>query len=165
MFLLLVGTYFYARMQFTNWPPPGSNTQGLLLPAINLLILVVSCIPMHVADKAILRSDWETAAKGMWANVALGFVALAIQIYLWSRFEFSWYANLYGSVIWVMLGVHTMHMVASLIESTVLTVAAMLGYKNDRVRLGSNVDEIYWFFVVIMAVILYAVVFLAPRII
>ena len=47
MIVLLLGGYLYERMHFVSWPPPGANTQGLLLPTVNLLILSASCVPMH----------------------------------------------------------------------------------------------------------------------
>ena len=163
MLLLLIAVFLYTRMHFAEWPPPGANTQGLLLPALNLLLFIASCIPMHIGDKAVLRCDWPLVNLGMTVATAMGIVALAVQIYLWSRFEFTFSDHIYGSFVWMLLGVHTMHVCAALVETIVLGTLVHRGYKSDKVRQGLNVDEIYWFFVVISALFVYGAVFYGAR--
>ena len=61
MFALLVGTYFYLRMNFTNWPPVRSDAglyqtnPDLGFATANLLVLIASCVPMFLVDRACLR--------------------------------------------------------------------------------------------------------------
>jgi cytochrome c oxidase subunit III len=164
MILLLVASYLYERTLFAAWPPPGTDTQGLLLPTLNLLLLGTSTIPMHIADKAVLKCEWRTTMIGMVVCILMGIAALALQVYIWSRFNFSWHSGVYGSLIWILMGLHTAHVVAALLETIVITALPFLGYKSDQVRKALNVDEIYWYFVVVSAVPVYGVVFYAPRI-
>lgn len=162
--LLLFAAYFYIRLQFTHWPPPGASAHSLVLPAINCLILLLSIIPMHMGDKAVIRGDWRNTFIGGWLSVALGFVALGIQLYLMADFEFRWYTHLYGSIIWLTMGLHTVHLVAANVETVVLLCLAHAGYKDERVQLGLNVDEVYWIFVVLIGVVMYGIIYLGPRI-
>jgi heme/copper-type cytochrome/quinol oxidase subunit 3 len=118
---------------------------------------------MHMADMAVLKCEWSMAKTGMLTSIALGLVALALQVYMWSRFDFSWHSHVYGSYIWFLLFLHTAHIIGSVTESVVLTILPLRGYKNDSVRQGLNVDEIYWYFVVVSAIFVYAIVFYAPR--
>ena len=66
MFALLVGTYFYLRMNFTNWPPVRSDVAlyktnpDLGFATANLVVLIVSCVPMFIVDRACLRMDLRT---------------------------------------------------------------------------------------------------------
>ncbi|MCC6589724.1 MAG: heme-copper oxidase subunit III [Bryobacterales bacterium] len=162
--LLLFAAYFYIRLQFTHWPPPGASSHSLVLPGINCLILLASIVPMHIGDKAVMRGDWRMTYIGGWISVAMGFVALIIQLYLMSDFEFRWYTHLYGSIVWLTMGMHTVHLAAANVETMILLSLAHGGYKDQRVKLGLNVDEVYWVFVVLIGVLTYGIVYLGPRI-
>ena len=62
MFALLIAAYFYVRGNFHAWPPPQTNwviaryntNPALPLALINLAVIVLSCIPMAVADRMAL---------------------------------------------------------------------------------------------------------------
>jgi heme/copper-type cytochrome/quinol oxidase subunit 3 len=157
--ILMVAIYFYARLQFDEWPPAGANTLDWKLPAANMALLILSCLPMRLGDKAILRDDWRGAQFWSWIATAMGAAAAALQIYLMSLFKFRWDSHLYGSVVWFTLGFHTLHVVVATLETATILTFAGLGYKDERVKLALNVDEVYWFMVVVSAAVIYAVVF------
>jgi cytochrome c oxidase subunit III len=165
LFLMALATYFYIRLQFTHWPPPGNNVPSLVLPTVNVVILLLSCIPMHIADKAVLKCEWRPTIIATAITIAMGGVYLALRFVEWRRFDFAWDTNIYGSIVWFILGLHTAHVIAALLETTFLLYLALIGKRDERVRQGMNVDEIYWFFVVGTGILLYGVIYVAPMVI
>jgi heme/copper-type cytochrome/quinol oxidase subunit 3 len=163
LFLVVIGAYFYIRLQFVHWPPPGNNVPPLGIPTLNVFLLLVSCIPMHIADKAVLKHEWRKVIWGTVFSLLLGFTYLGIRVVEWRKFNFAWDSNIYGSIVWLTLGLHTSHVIAALVETTILLFLVLIGKRDDRVRQALNVDELYWYFVVISGVLLYVVIFIGPR--
>src|SRR5205814_8989131 len=78
MFALLVGSYFYLRMNFTHWPPVRSDV-GLYhtIPDFgfatgNLLVLIAICVPRFIVNRACLRMDLRSVRIGMAIMVLIG---------------------------------------------------------------------------------------------
>ena len=163
LFAMLIAAYLYARMSFAVWPPPGANLPDLVLPTAAVVILLLSCIPMYWGDQATHTHDWTRMAAGLILNWVAGVVYLILRIIEWRKFDFSWSSHLYGSLVWALLGLHTAHVIGSLCETLVLLVILAAGHREEKLREGLNQDEIYWYFVVISGVLLYATVHLVPR--
>src|SRR3954463_16312876 len=76
--LLLLVSYFYIRRNFQEWPPPQPSTaQGLFNPqpdllwsTIELVLIVLSVLPMYWTDKAAER-DEDRKVRGGLAVVTL----------------------------------------------------------------------------------------------
>lgn len=162
LLLMLVAAYFYYRLHFESWPPPGNATPSAYLPTVNVILLVVSCLPMYLADKATLRKDWTLAIIGTVVSLLIGWIYFAIRLIEFKGLNYGWDSNLYGSLVWLILGIHTTHVIAAQVETTALLALVLMGKRDDRVRQGLNVDEIYWYFVVGSGVLIYFLVFLAP---
>src|ERR1051326_4001747 len=60
MFAMLVATYLYLRTVNLDWPPSTVIKPDLTLPTVNLLIMLLSCIPMLIADVAAKRGNATT---------------------------------------------------------------------------------------------------------
>jgi heme/copper-type cytochrome/quinol oxidase subunit 3 len=75
-----------------------------------------------------------------------------------------WDANAYGSIVWAILLLHTTHLVTDCFDTVVLA-ALMHTPHGEKPRRSVDVSEnaLYWHFVVITWVPLYALVYLVPR--
>jgi cytochrome c oxidase subunit I+III len=75
-----------------------------------------------------------------------------------------WYNNAYGSAVWILMGLHTAHLLTDAWDTVVLTVTM---HKEELVEGKRFVDvsenAFYWYFVVASWLPIYAVVYLAPR--
>jgi heme/copper-type cytochrome/quinol oxidase subunit 3 len=80
-------------------PPPGGELPKLLLPTIGLIILLVSAIPIHYADKATLKQNWAAAKTGMLLNIFCSFAFMALRIFEWHTFSFKWNTQLTEQVV------------------------------------------------------------------
>jgi heme/copper-type cytochrome/quinol oxidase subunit 3 len=161
---LLVATYFYLRFWLPAWPPPGATFPALRWPTLNLLVLIVSALPMRMADKAAERGDRRGVQVGLVGGIVLGLAFLAGRIAIWRTFPFDYASHAYGSIVYTILGAHTMHVVAATAEAAVLLFFACQPDKfHDEQRLGVVTSGLYWNFVVGSWIVLYAVVYLGPR--
>src|SRR4051794_35112178 len=128
MFGLLVATYFYLRMNFAHWPPPRPEASlyqtrpDLGLSTANLLVLIVSVIPMVLVDRACLRFDLRTVRIGMVLMVLLGVVTIALRFAEFSGLKFRWDDNAYAAIVWTTLGMHLLHLITGTAENVIMTV-------------------------------------------
>src|SRR5918911_827968 len=128
MFGLLVATYFYLRMNFTHWPPTRPEVSlyhtnpDLGFSTANLLVLLLSVIPMAMVDRACLRFDLRTVRIGMTAMVLLGLVTIALRFFEFSGVKFRWDDNAYAAIVWTTLGMHLLHLITGTAENLVMTM-------------------------------------------
>jgi cytochrome c oxidase subunit III len=162
IFALLIATYFYLRMNVPVWPPPGSELNRPVLPTIGLVILLLSVYPTYVASEAVVKGEWLTAKIGMVLNILCALLFLILRIVEWRSLNFRWDTNAYGSIVWTILGLHSSHVFASMVESSFLTFFLFKGRMGEKQRLGIRVDSVYWYFVVGAWIPLYLVLYVAP---
>ena len=162
---LLVAVYFYLRFWLPVWPPPGAGRPPLGWGALNLLLLAVSAIPMHLADKAAEHEDRHGVQVWLIVGSILGLAFLAGQILIWRSFTFDYASHAYGSIVFTLFGLHCMHVVVCLGEVAVLLVLSFLPDDfHDEQRLGVVTSGLYWNFVLGTWVVLYLVLFVGPRV-
>ena len=75
-----------------------------------------------------------------------------------------WDSNAYGSIVWVLLGLHTTHLGTDLGDTAVVLAALMFTTSRPRPRFGDvSENALYWYFVVLAWLPIYAVLYLVPR--
>jgi heme/copper-type cytochrome/quinol oxidase subunit 3 len=161
VFAVALVAYFYLRSLAPSWPP--GPPPDLLWGTFNTGVLLVSVIPNHLAAKASEREDLGKVR--FWLVVCLGF-AVVFQVV--RGFEFTalnthWTANAYGSIVFALLVLHTVHMVTDFIDTVVLTVLMFTGPLNGRRFVDVNENADYWWFVVAAWLPIYFTVYLVPR--
>jgi len=75
-----------------------------------------------------------------------------------------WYANAYGSIVWVLIRLHTTHLITDTVDTAVLTALLYTGPFENRRLLDTSENAVYWYFVVLTWLTIYAVIYLAPRV-
>jgi cytochrome c oxidase subunit 3 len=77
-----------------------------------------------------------------------------------------WDSNAYGSIVWTLLGLHTLHIATDLADTLVLT-ALMFTRHGYMTRRFSDVNDnaVYWDFVVLSWMPIYALVYWFPRLV
>src|SRR5213075_1222878 len=107
MFAMLIATYLYLRVANLDWPPSTVPNPDLTLPTVNLLIMILSCVPMIIADRAATRAN-VTAVRICFAICVIAGVAiLVIRSIVVANLGFKWSDHAYGSVVWISIGMHT----------------------------------------------------------
>ena len=161
VFALAAVTYSYFRGGAVEWPPPGAEMPRLL-GTVNLALLIASMFPMHLANRAALRGELRPMRRGLFVTTAIGFVCLALRAFELSGMTFRWNHHAYGSIVWTIFGLHTLHLLASCVENALFLVLLFRGPVEDKHRLDMRLNGMYWFFVVLSWVPLYAFLFWDP---
>jgi len=93
-----------------------------------------------------------------------GIVPLVPRIFEFPALNIRWDDNAYGSILWVMLGLHTTHILTDLADTLVLT-CLMFSRHGDNLRRYGDVEDnaLYWNFVVATWLPLYGCIYWIPR--
>ena len=162
-FGLGIAIYLYLYALALGWPL-GAPVPGLGPGTILTAFLSISIVPN------LLLSRW--AERRELGKVRIGLVIMSlvpIPVLILRGFEFPalhtlWDSNAYGSVTWTLLGLHTTHLLTDLIETWVLTVLMFTRHGPNKRRFGDVQDNaLYWNFVVLAWLPLYACIYWVPR--
>jgi heme/copper-type cytochrome/quinol oxidase subunit 3 len=155
-------TYFYLR-GMGRWPPAETPLPGLGMSTVNVCLMLASLAPMRWTSRAARRLDVRRARIGLAACSFLGLLFLALRWLEFVNLNIGWLANAYGSVVWTTLGFHTSLIVIE--EAEVLGATVILFRHRVPVRYMSDAADIalYWYFLVLVWVPLYAMIYLLPR--
>jgi heme/copper-type cytochrome/quinol oxidase subunit 3 len=154
LFGCLIASYFYLRFKNGTWPPAGIDEPSVTLPLVLTAALVLSAVPIFGAVRAA-RGGRRWAA---WRFIALALVIqgayLGLQIHLFvdDINSFSPTATAYGSIYFVLLGVHHAHVAVGLLLEVWLLGVLAFGLTNYRL-IAIRVIAIYWYFVAAMGVL------------
>jgi len=162
VFGLLLVSYFYLRTQHTTWPLAGQPPE-LWWGTINTLVMVASAWPNQWTKKAAEQQNIGRVRIGMGLCLAFAVVFLVLRIFEFRGLHVRWDDNAYGSVVWTLLGAHTLHLLTDAFDTVVLWVLSF----TDRfeARRFSDVSEnaMYWNFVILAWLPIYLVIYFASR--
>jgi cytochrome c oxidase subunit 1/cytochrome c oxidase subunit I+III len=162
VFALLFVAYFYLRDRMVQWPPTVLGTQSFVFALIGLGALLVSCVPMQLANKAAKRDDLPKLRLGWSLMTLAGIAFVVLRFFEFSKLTVRWDSHAQGSVVWVMLGLHTMHGLFASGEN--LTILAILcrGPIEEKHLVDVVVNGLYWYFIVAADLLITAVFYLDP---
>jgi heme/copper-type cytochrome/quinol oxidase subunit 3 len=161
-FALAIAAYFYLRLRNDTWPP---NVPPPMLRwgTLNTLVLLASLLPNELAKNASERVDLAKVRLWLVVCLAFGIVFNAIRVYEFASLNVSWDTNAYGSVVWLLLGLHTTHILTDVIDTSVLTVLMFVGPVEEKRFVDVSENAVYWYFVVLTWLPIYGVIYWAPR--
>ncbi len=162
-FAILAAAYFYIRRNFDTWPPR-TLLPDLGVSSLNLLVIVVSAAPFWNAARLAFRHE-RPRVVGAWLalGVLFGLAAIVLRILEFPALHTRWDSNAYGSITWTILAVHFAHLLAGTIETLPIALVMFVGPVEKNHYADATVMAVYWYFIVISWVALYAIVFIAPR--
>lgn len=163
VFSTLISSYLYLRFAALSWPPGEIEPPELALPLANSIILFASSAVVYWADRGIKQGDLRRLKIGMGAGITLGVTFLALKVVEYRDSEYYWDTHAYGSIIWAIILFHSMHVGAVVAKGCVMEVLAFRGYFNDKRHLGIDINGMYWHFVALVWIPLFAVIYLVPR--
>jgi heme/copper-type cytochrome/quinol oxidase subunit 3 len=171
MFGLLAASYFYIFLYTSPWPPPRTAPPSTLFTApdllpgtITVILLVASCIPMFLADRAARHFEAKRVIFWLVVSALFGVAALVLRFYEFPAIHFRWDSNAYGSVVWFLLGFHLMHLSASIVETAMIASWNAVHGMDERRAVDTTVNAAYWYWMSLVWVPLYLIVYFAPRV-
>jgi heme/copper-type cytochrome/quinol oxidase subunit 3 len=162
VFAIAIAMYFYLRDINAAWPLDAPAPE-MRWGTANLAILIASLVPNEFAKRAAQRLDMPRCRLWMTICLAFSMAFLAVRGLEFAALNVKWYANAYGSIVWFLLGLHTTHLITDTIDTAVLDVLLFTGPLEGRRFVDVSENAVYWYFVVLSWLPIYAVVYLAPR--
>jgi cytochrome c oxidase subunit 3 len=165
MFALVIGAYFFLGTRSPAWPPSNVTPPDLLWGTVNTILLLGSAVPNELAKKAAERIDLR--ATRLWLIVCLlfGVAFNAVRVLEFKHLNTMWTYDAYGSVVWLLLGLHTTHILTDVLDTGVLTALMFRGPVEELRFVDVSENAVYWYFVVLVWVPIYGVIYWAPRLI
>lgn len=164
LFLLLLATYFYLRFKSDGaWPPSGRDP-AILKPLTATLILVVSSVPVAFAARAAGALERARVRVALLIAVVLGLTFLVFQDVLVqnSLDRFGPRDSAYGSIYYLLIGLHATHVAGGVLLAG---WAVLRSWRFDRSAIVTvQVSALYWHFVNLIALLVFAVLYLSPRV-
>ena len=163
VFALAIGAYFFLATRAPSWPPSGVAPPALRWGTINTIVLLASLIPNELAKRAGERVDLRGVRLWMVACLVFGVVFNVLRVYEFKYLNVTWDHDAYGSVVWLLLGLHTTHIVTDFLDTGVLTALMFIGPVEERRYVDVEENALYWYFVVLAWLPIYGVIYWAPR--
>ncbi|MCA1652879.1 MAG: cytochrome c oxidase subunit 3 [Sphingomicrobium sp.] len=163
-FALAIAAYFFLMSQEQSWRPEPTIPPGLLPGILFTVLILLSEIPNTMAKKAAEAEDVQGVRKILPWICAIGAVLLIIRIFEFRVINVGWSDNSYGSIIWALLVLHTVHVLTDWVDTLVLT-ALMFTPHGTAGRRFVDVSEnsLYWRFVWLSWLPIYVLIYWLPR--
>jgi cytochrome c oxidase subunit III len=162
VFALAIVAYFYLRSQSERWPPLELPPE-LLWGTVNTVVLLASTLPNHWVKQRAEALDRRGVRIGLSVCMLFSLLFLAVRVLEFSALNCRWDVTAYGSIVWMLLGLHTFHLLTDAWDSGVLTVLSFTGPFEGKRYVDVSENALYWYFVVASWLPIYAVIYWAPR--
>ena len=163
MLVICFVSYFYLRTRVIEWPPPPVELPDLLVPTINLIVMLLSIIPMYLASRAARRLATRRLLIWTLVCVAMGLIFITLRVFEFYALNVSWDTNAYGSILWTIIVIHTFHLVTEILETFVFAIIVARGHTEPKYFVDATDNALYWYFIIGIWVPCYVLIFLAPR--
>jgi cytochrome c oxidase subunit 3 len=162
VFVLAIMAYFYLRSQSQGWPPGVANPD-LHWGTLNTLILLASLVPNEFTRRAAHAHDLRKVRMGLVICLVFSVAFVGVRFLEFGALHVRWDTNAYGSIVWVLLSLHLVHLLTDFFDSAVLTALMFLGPLEGRRYVDIAENTGYWYFVVAAWIPIYLVIYWAPR--
>ena len=162
MFVMAIITYFFLRTRVPDWPP-GLGNPDVTLGTVNTLVLLASVLPNQMTKKAAEHMELARVQRLLLVCLAFGVVFLVIRALEFGSLGVRWNSNAYGSIVWVIMGLHTAHLLTDVLDTGVLTALMFTGHVEPKRFVDVSENALYWYFVVLSWIPIYLTVYFAPR--
>jgi cytochrome c oxidase subunit III len=162
----LIGAYIILRggQGFSNWPDP-TRSLNVPLTAANTFLLICSSVTLVWGLQGYQADKQRQGNLGMILTTFFGAVFVGVQAYeyyeLWGHgVKLHDGANLFSSCFYAMTGFHGLHVFLGVVALSVLSVMGLMGKFNSRNFAAVEYTGLYWHFVDLVWIILFAIVYL-----
>jgi heme/copper-type cytochrome/quinol oxidase subunit 3 len=162
-FALAAGAYLYLFSQSRTWPPAGDAAPGLLWSGLFTLGLVATELPNLWVSRAAKAKNAAGVRMGVLLMTILGLVVLVLRGFEIAHVNVRWDQDGYGSVLWLLIVLHTSHVATDLGDTGVLALWLHTHEIGDDQFADVSDNANYWTFVVVAWLPIYPLLYWAPR--
>jgi cytochrome c oxidase subunit III len=161
---LCAAAYLYVTQNFSTWPPQNTPLPSLVAPTVQVVVMLVSLLPAQWTANAACRYDLGAVRIGL--TIATAFAIAIVGLRAWEllvSLNVKWDANAYGSVQWLVLGVHATLLAVELVEIGGMMLIFWLAPVEEK-HMSDVADMVfYWYFMILSWLPLYVLCFWLPR--
>ena len=161
-FVLALAAYFFLLPFEQRWPPQ-QPPPDLLWGTLFTVVAILSEVPNIWVNRVAHQQRRHAVQVGLWLMVAIGIVLLVLRGFEMTAYNVRWDQNAYGSILWAIVLLHTVHTVTDVFDSGVLAALASTHPMDGRRYSDVSDNALYWHFIVWSWVVLYVVIYWVPR--
>jgi cytochrome c oxidase subunit 3 len=154
--------YFFVRVvnpEAPSWPLEPFHLP-VFVAGVNTAILVTSSFTMHWALQSIKRNNAAGLKAGLVLTFLMGLAFLFTQMVEYAHVGFTPADGAFGTIFFGLTGLHGAHVFVGLTLLLVATVRAFRGHFTAEHHHGVEIPGIYWHFVDVMWIVVYATIYL-----
>jgi heme/copper-type cytochrome/quinol oxidase subunit 3 len=163
MFAFVIVTYFYLRTRSAHWPPENQDPPALRYGIANAIVLLASLVPARWIQLHARKFDRRSSRGGLALLATFGAIAIVLRVFEFRALHCRWSDSAYASSIWILLGMHTGHLITNWIETAVLFAISCTRKMEGTRIVDTAINSDYWYFVVATAMASDLVIYAASR--
>ncbi|HEV7394235.1 MAG TPA: cytochrome c oxidase subunit 3 [Burkholderiales bacterium] len=163
VFALAIVVYFYVRTRVNDWPPSVLPPE-LIWGTANTVLMLLSLVPNQWTKRAAEAEDLPKVRIGLAIGVLFGAVFLVLRAFEFTALNCRWDTNAYGSAVWMLLSLHTIHVATDFFDTAVLSALMAFGPIEGKRFVDVSENSFYWYFVVFAWIPIYAIIYFGARI-
>lgn len=162
VFALAAACYLYLMNQEPHWPPH-ADAPPLLMSTVLTVALILSAFPNQWLKKQSEKENLKPVQIGLVLLTAIGLGILVLRYFEFKALNVSWRDNAYGSILYAVLTLHTVHLITDVFDSCVLVALMFTRHARGRRFVDVSENALYWHFVVFTWPPLYVLLYFVPR--
>lgn len=173
VFLLVVLAAFYSAILFSwfflrfgaeHWPPVGTDTPSVLLPAIATGALLASCLPLLLLQLKLRDGSRSRMNLLLGASWLLGIAFLAVQVASFLTLDFGVRDHAYGSAFYTTTVFVMVLLFGGLYVGAIVQARTWKGHFNGPRHVALTNLAVYWYSIVAMWALTFVSLYLLPYI-
>jgi len=162
-FVLAGGAYLYIRSINDSWPFPPDQAPLLAPGILTTIVLLASEVVNRWTARRAKLYDERAVKLGVAGMIVFGVIIIVARFFELPHLHTRWDVNAYGSVTWLLIFMHTLHIITDWADTGVLG-GWLFTHKMEPTQFSEVYDNCgYWTFVVWSWIPIGALVYLAPR--
>jgi cytochrome c oxidase subunit 3 len=161
LFVYLLFSYFYtAATAHAGWLLEPAPSLKRALP--NTLLLLASSVAVWIGERGILRRKRSQALLSFALALILGAIFVYVQWLEWQTRSYGVGTSSYASLYYLTTGMHIAHVLVGLIVLAAIFLWTALGYFGPQRYIAVSAAALYWHFVNVVSVLVFAAFYLTP---
>jgi cytochrome c oxidase subunit 3 len=139
-----------------TWPPKRIALPGIGLPSVATGLIVASSASLQLGVRAIRRGDARRLKACLAVTLILGVAFVGLQVYGYAGLDFGIRAGTFASLFYLMTAIGLAHVVGGVVLLVMVLTRSISGQVSMIRQEPAQAAAVYWHFVVVMSVALYA---------
>jgi len=158
-FSFFVG-YIVYKSTAADWYPAGFEGLEIREPLINTIVLVSSSFVIYIAERFLHKENLWGFRLFWLLTMAMGSFFLFGQAVEWMSLPFGFTDGLFGGTFYLLTGFHGLHVFTGVLLQGIMLGRSFLPNNYAGGEYGVNATSIFWHFVDVIWIILFALIYL-----